>query len=96
MTRPPLGTPCYWVNGVQRVKVTSEASHGADAAEPRPISFSAPRRCIKQITYLEETYLGKREGMITKRAEELKLGDSTGGKAGALRRRGESNTLCIM
>lgn len=34
----------------------------------------------KQITYLEETYLGKAEGIIKERAEEVELGDSTGGK----------------
>lgn len=59
---------------------TYNASHGADNAKRRLTSLFTPKHCIKQITYLEETYLGKTGAIIKRRAEELNVGDNPEGK----------------
>lgn len=72
------GTIGQWVTA--ELMSTYHASHGADNAKRRLTSLLTPKHCIKQITYLEETYLGKTEAIIKRRAEELKLSDNPEGK----------------
>lgn len=59
---------------------TYNASHGADDAKRRFTSLFTPKHCTKQMTYLEETYLGKTGAIIKRRAEELKVGDHPEGE----------------